>query len=60
MNFKINALLAVWFSLLIFLVWVLSVYTDWEYEQMIVGATIPAFTLIIQHFFRKKPPKGTE
>ena len=60
MNFKINALLAIWFSAMIFAVWILSAYKDWSHEGEVLGATIVGITLIWQFFFRKKPPQGTQ
>lgn len=60
MNFKINALLAVWFSAMILAVWVLSAYRNWSHEGEVIGASLVAFALIVQYFFRKKPPRGTQ
>jgi len=59
-NFKINALLAIWITGLIAAYWLLAGYYDWEMAGEIKGATIAIFTLIAQHYFRKVPPRGSE
>ncbi len=62
MNFKINALLAVWLTGLIVGFWTVSLYFGWDTPGIgeIRGVTAGGFLLIIQYFYRKKPPKGAE
>lgn len=60
MNFRINAALAVWFTLLIALVWVAPLAFGVDVGGEIRGITIAAFILIVQYFYRKKPPKGEQ
>ena len=52
--------IAVLVLILIFGLWFCVGFLDWAENavMMIVGASISGFTLIVQYYFRKKPPAG--
>ena len=57
MNLQFNDVLAVLVVVLIIAVWVAEGLKKITLPGEINGALISAFTLIIQYYFRKKPPK---
>ena len=61
---KFNDQLAVLFIILIVLVWIADmlsrVYLKVGIGEAIIGATIVIFTLIAQHYFRRREPEKEE
>ena len=56
MKYNVNALLAIWITGLIAIYWIMAAQFEWAEAGEVKGATIAAFMLIVQFFFRKKPP----
>lgn len=53
-----NNLFAIFLILVIVALWVLQGTGVMAAMEQISGATIAAFTLIVQYYFRKQPPAG--
>jgi len=54
-----NDLLCCWIMVIIPLMWILdSAFNTFKLNDIILGATISTFTLVVQYYFRKKASEG--